>query len=728
MAELGQLERAKRRRLQEAYGDLRPAQGAPDRQAKLRSLLMGAMADAGASGALGGSAAADSGGRATPEDTLALAAAAAANLAAVVSSEKRKPAVTGRRPAAAAAAAVIGSPGMTAAGAWTAPTGTGASAAAWASPAGASAGRGSLGAGGGGGGTPGGAAGRCAGAGGRGGGGSGGHGSGNPHRAPPPDPLAGGFIPDTDPITRLSQLPTAVAVLQRSGTPCGGLGAVSGMGGGKGGAGSGGLRIAVGLASRLAGGGGSANGARPGAVGGTAAALAAAAEAAAAARAAAEEDALLAEAELPSDIELALMSLRTDWRAHLPCAALPPLALRSQLAAAGLRDRGSVERQLDEQRQAGRVRLFRLPTGKDEFGILLTSDYRDIVRRAADDAVVAAAAAAAAAGATVAAAAGSAATRTGAAASWGAAKPGPGVLGHTNGGTGCGGPAVGTPASGGRAAVAADRSALLHQHHQALNGCDPAARLLSYGAYGSADDYDYETGGARQARAFGSGSAASGAGAGTSGGGSGSAACRVSKWHAAAEIFLTRVVERYFDFELSSEHLLRLLLSAPGPNAAAASTAAAREHQTVAAAGVGGGTATGPCTATEAEDMVSLLLHLGCLGRHTDGDADAYVLAVPGAGKVVKAVADGRRELLLWLSKRQHQEAPEKTICEMRLQRSCLPPLYHVRDLVGRGSARRIEAAVGPMIKLTPLGVAAAAAAAAAGKKPATGTRRRQHS
>eukprot|EP00198_Chlamydomonas_reinhardtii_P003128 XP_001692464.1 predicted protein [Chlamydomonas reinhardtii] len=276
----------------------------------------------------------------------------------------------------------------------------------------------------------------------------GGGAGGNPQRAPPPDAMAGGFIPDTDPITRLSHLPTAVAVLQRSGTPGG-----NSMGAGRGGAGAG-LRVAAGLASRLAA-GGAAAGARPSGGGGTSAVLAAAAAAAAAARAAAEEDAMLAEAEMPSDIELALVSLRTDFRAHAACAGLPPLALRSQLAAAGLRDRGSLEQQLDEQRQAGRVRLFRLPTGKDEFGILLTSDYKDIVWRAADEAA-----------------------------------------------------------------------------------------------------------------------------------------------------------------------------------AAAAATAAA----------------------------VSLLLHLGCLGRHTDGDADAYVLAVPGAGKVVKSIADGRRELLMWLSKRQHQEAQEKTV------------------------------------------------------------------
>lgn len=136
MAELGQLERAKRRRLQEAYGDLRPAPSGPDRQvsgrlglgpkareeprclldrvptqiltpppnrqAKLRDLLTGAMADAGVSAALGSgsaAAAAAAGSPASLEATQALAAAAAANLAAVISSDKRKPAGRLHRPA-----------------------------------------------------------------------------------------------------------------------------------------------------------------------------------------------------------------------------------------------------------------------------------------------------------------------------------------------------------------------------------------------------------------------------------------------------------------------------------------------------------------------------------------------------------------------------------------------------------------------------------------------------
>ncbi|PNW81265.1 hypothetical protein CHLRE_07g348951v5 [Chlamydomonas reinhardtii] len=670
------------------------------------------MADAGVSAALGSgsaAAAAAAGSPASLEATQALAAAAAANLAAVISSDKRKPAATGRRAALTAAAATgSGSASLTtASGLWAAPGGAASPSAAWASPLGAyGTGQGPKTAAGGAA-VANGAAGSCASGGVRRGGGGAG---GNPQRAPPPDAMAGGFIPDTDPITRLSHLPTAVAVLQRSGTPGG-----NSMGAGRGGAGAG-LRVAAGLASRLAA-GGAAAGARPSGGGGTSAVLAAAAAAAAAARAAAEEDAMLAEAEMPSDIELALVSLRTDFRAHAACAGLPPLALRSQLAAAGLRDRGSLEQQLDEQRQAGRVRLFRLPTGKDEFGILLTSDYKDIVWRAADEAAAAAAATAAAVTAAA------AATAAGAGAGAGA----------SNSNNAHGGAGVSTPASSGRAA-AADRGRAYQS--QGPNGADPAARVLSYGAYGSAEDYEHPSN--HQGHAYGNGGSGSGAGGFASGGAGGGGGGRVpgsgraSKWHAAAEAFLERVVDRYYDFELSSDHLMRLLLSGPGPGAAAASVASALSQAGAGSAAArqaaaAAADAAGPSTAAEMEDVVSLLLHLGCLGRHTDGDADAYVLAVPGAGKVVKSIADGRRELLMWLSKRQHQEAQEKTICETRLQRSCLPPLYHIRDLVGRGSARRIEAAVGPMIKLTPLGVTAAAAASSTGKRPSPGVRRRQH-
>lgn len=234
-------------------------------------------------------------------------------------------------------------------------------------------------------------------------------------------------------------------------------------------------------------------------------------------------------------------------------------------------------------------------TGKDEFGILLTSDYKDIVWRAADEAAAAAAATAAAVTAAA------AATAAGAGAGAGA----------SNSNNAHGGAGVSTPASSGRAA-AADRGRAYQS--QGPNGADPAARVLSYGAYGSAEDYEHPSN--HQGHAYGNGGSGSGAGGFASGGAGGGGGGRVpgsgraSKWHAAAEAFLERVVDRYYDFELSSDHLMRLLLSGPGPGAAAASVASALSQAGAGSAAArqaaaAAADAAGPSTAAEMEDVVS---------------------------------------------------------------------------------------------------------------------------
>ncbi|GIL53502.1 hypothetical protein Vafri_9090 [Volvox africanus] len=69
-----------------------------------------------------------------------------------------------------------------------------------------------------------------------------------------------------------------------------------------------------------------------------------------------------ADVALPSDVELALISVKSDLRSHPGSADLPPMALRSHLSCL-LADRLTVERQLDEQRRANCVRVFKLPTG-----------------------------------------------------------------------------------------------------------------------------------------------------------------------------------------------------------------------------------------------------------------------------------------------------------------------------------------------------------------------------
>ncbi|EFJ47161.1 hypothetical protein VOLCADRAFT_92324 [Volvox carteri f. nagariensis] len=494
MAGLGELERAKRRRLQEAYSDLRPVdKGIDDRQAKLRSLLLGAAADAGL-------AAADGIGSG-PQAVRALAATAAASITAVESplgrgnsspglaktvpgSARRWAATTSPRDSAttAAAAAATCPPAM---------------AASYGQAYGTAAAHSLAGTGGTGSdrrrGCPDGGAAAA--------------------RAPPPGPMDGGFLRDSDPIQRLSRLRLPLA--------------------GGGGAAEAAMQsnLAVGL-GRSGGG----------------AAVAAVAQRYVDYNSGDDDDEV--DVDVPSDVELALVAIKSDLRSHSASADLPPIVLRSQLSCL-LTDRSTVERQLDEQRRSNRVRVFKLPTGS----------------------------------------------------------------------------------------------------------------------------------------------------------------CR---WHAATEVFIHRVVDRCTEFELSRDHMMHLMRTAPpqprhqrqhqerpqqsarpvgqqhGMELSQEAVAAATSRAASAAASVTTNTASVaaisvsrvPLTQTlEAEaaldEQISLLLHLGCLARHTDGDADAFMLAVPGAGRLVKAVLGARRELLAWLAKRQHGEAPEEQVALAQFA----PPFFFRRQV-----------------------------------------------
>lgn len=115
---------------------------------------------------------------------------------------------------------------------------------------------------------------------------------------------------------------------------------------------------------------------------------AAAAAGAAEAGAEAEE---LALAACPSDVMAAILLLKSQFAAGTrastsssgaQAARLPPLALKTQLITL-LQDRTEMERELDELQRCNAIRAFKLPTGADDYGYLLTADYAAAVRSAA---------------------------------------------------------------------------------------------------------------------------------------------------------------------------------------------------------------------------------------------------------------------------------------------------------------------------------------------------------
>lgn len=78
-----------------------------------------------------------------------------------------------------------------------------------------------------------------------------------------------------------------------------------------------------------------------------------------------------AEVELWNDTEATLQLLKGQFQAK---DKVPPFALKTQLYSV-LQDRTLVDRQLDEMRLKNKLRVFQLPTGGDDYAIMLSTDY-----------------------------------------------------------------------------------------------------------------------------------------------------------------------------------------------------------------------------------------------------------------------------------------------------------------------------------------------------------------
>ncbi|MEW5312556.1 MAG: hypothetical protein WDW38_004183 [Sanguina aurantia] len=127
---------------------------------------------------------------------------------------------------------------------------------------------------------------------------------------------------------------------------------------------------------------------------------------------------------------------------------------------------------------------------------------------------------------------------------------------------------------------------------------------------------------------------------------------------------------------------------------------------TAAAAAAGAAAAARSQPLVSADRCVSLLLNMGALARHTSEEG-TYLLSVPGAGAVIKGISAGRQELLGLLRKKKYGEVSEALLrSNGKLRHSVLSIDMHLRDLLGCGAVSRVATTVGPLIKLTSVGLA----------------------
>ncbi|KIY97557.1 hypothetical protein MNEG_10405 [Monoraphidium neglectum] len=112
-----------------------------------------------------------------------------------------------------------------------------------------------------------------------------------------------------------------------------------------------------------------------------------------------------------------------------------------------------------------------------------------------------------------------------------------------------------------------------------------------------------------------------------------------------------------------------------------------------------GPAAAAAATARSGDADVSHLLAAELLSRDSLVPG-RLTFTVPGAGRIVRWLVDGRQELTQALSKKRFGEALEKELLKLKLRRSTLGVRFHLRDLIGRGTAARGDSPAGPVIRL----------------------------
>lgn len=98
---------------------------------------------------------------------------------------------------------------------------------------------------------------------------------------------------------------------------------------------------------------------------------------------------------------------------------------------------------------------------------------------------------------------------------------------------------------------------------------------------------------------------------------------------------------------------------------------------------------------------VSALIHAGFLVRQL-ADQTAYWFSIPNVGRIVKAIVQGRKELMRLVSRQKFGEMLRSQLAAKRLRFSPLGMKFHLRDLLGSGHLVEVPTTAGPLIRVPP--------------------------
>ncbi|KAI8466559.1 MAG: hypothetical protein J3K34DRAFT_433283 [Monoraphidium minutum] len=115
--------------------------------------------------------------------------------------------------------------------------------------------------------------------------------------------------------------------------------------------------------------------------------------------------------------------------------------------------------------------------------------------------------------------------------------------------------------------------------------------------------------------------------------------------------------------------------------------------------GGGGGSKPAGAAAAGGDADISHLMAAELLSRDSSVPG-RLALTVPGAGRAVRWLLDGRQELGGLLAKKRFGETLEKELLKAKLRRSGLGVRFHLRDMAGRGVVARADGPAGAVIRL----------------------------
>nr|XP_043610516.1 serine/threonine-protein kinase 19 [Erigeron canadensis] len=98
------------------------------------------------------------------------------------------------------------------------------------------------------------------------------------------------------------------------------------------------------------------------------------------------------------------------------------------------------------------------------------------------------------------------------------------------------------------------------------------------------------------------------------------------------------------------------------------------------------------------DEDISLLMNAGLLTRQLI-DPDMYWFAIPNIGSLLKALTQGRKELLSLLNRKKYKEMMLALLEKKRLRLSPLDIRFHLRDLLGSGHLKTVHTPSGLVVR-----------------------------